>query len=115
MTHTIIFATSGSLMTLLLAAKAWELRRRKQVFLLEAISYGDSYVKKVYHDLLRAYTEGKDNLQFFTRKQLPIHSKNILNKSIVYLEGKRNQYIGDVRDSRLLKKSDGISEFIKSM
>ena len=44
-----------------------------------------------------------------------MHSKNSSNKLLSYLAEKKEKYINNMRDSRLLKKSDGISEFFKNM
>ncbi|MDZ4205676.1 MAG: hypothetical protein U1C12_00450, partial [Patescibacteria group bacterium] len=52
---------------------------------------------------------------FFFKKQIPIHSRNSLNKLLTFLKKKKEQYVVSMRDSRLLKKSDGISEFFKNM
>ena len=41
--------------------------------------------------------------------------KNLLNKFVAKISEQTEKYMGDIRDSRLLKKSDGISEFFKSM
>ena len=44
-----------------------------------------------------------------------MHSRNSLNKTISFLKEKKDRYTDNMRDSRLLKKSDGISEFFKNM
>jgi len=61
------------------------------------------------------YFEGKERSSFLIKRQIPLHSKNFSNKLTVYLREKRIRYFNNMRDSRLLKKSDGISEFFKNM
>src|SRR3989344_4343863 len=115
MTSVIIFTTSGLAIVLLAAAKQVEKKRGKQFLIFNLISKGDIHIRSLHHKMVRLYSEGKEKALFFFNRQIPIHSRNFLNKSISFLKTKREQYIGNMRDSRLLKKSDGISEFFKNM
>ena len=115
MTTVSIFAGSGLLIVLLLATKRLGEKRKKTFFLHNLISKGDIRIRGLYHKLVRLYSEDREKTLFFFQKQLPIHSKNSLNKLITFLKEKREQYIGNMRDTRLLRKSDGISEFFKNM
>ena len=110
-----IFTVSGLSIVLLIVAKKIEEKRKKPLFISEMISRGDIHVRKFYHTAVHLYSEGKEKGLFLLKKQIPIHSKNSLNKTISFLKEKRVQYINNMRDSRLLKKSDGISEFFKNM
>lgn len=110
-----IFAISGVSIITLVAAKRLEEKRKKSFFISRAISSGDIYVRALYHKLVHWYWVGKEKAHFFYKKQLPIHSKNILNKTVAYLDDKRQQYTENMRDAKLLKKSDGISEFFRNM
>lgn len=110
-----IFTISGLSIIMLLTAKKLEEKRQKPFFISNAISRGDIYIREFYHRAVRFYSEGKEKASFFFKRQIPIHSKNSLNKLLSLLREKRGQYIGNMRDSRLLKKSDGISEFFKNM
>ena len=44
-----------------------------------------------------------------------MHSKSFLNKLSAFLEKKREEYMNNMRNSRLLKKDEGISEFFKNL
>jgi hypothetical protein len=112
---TYIFSISGLSIVLLIIAKKIEGRRKKPLFISNAISKGDIHIRKFYHTAVHLYSEGKEKTFFFFKKQIRMHSRNSLNKIISFLEEKRGQYIRNMRDSRLLKKSDGISEFFKNM
>lgn len=115
MTVVFIFIISGLSIVALIVAKRLEEKRKKPFFISTAISKGDIYIRELYHRTIRFYSEGKEKTSFFFKKQIPIHSKNSLNKLISFLKEKREQYVGNMRDSRLLKKPDGISEFLKNM
>lgn len=110
-----IFTISGLAIVLLTTAKGLAEKRQKSFFILEAISKGDTHIRGFYRRAVHLYSEGKEQARFFFKRQIPIHSKNSFNKLISFLKEKRGQYIGNMRNSRLLKKSDGISEFFKNM
>ncbi|MDO8590200.1 MAG: hypothetical protein Q7R69_02920 [bacterium] len=111
----ISFAVSGLAVVLLIAAKKFGEKQKKPFFLLSIISRGDIRVRAIYHKVVHLYSEGKEKTSFLFHKQIPIHSRNSFNKLLVYLGEKREQYANNMRDSRLLKKSDGISEFFKNI
>ena len=115
MTSIAIFIISGLAIVLFVTAKKWEDKRKELSFVLNVISKGDKHTREFYHRAVRFYSEGKEKIFFFFKKQIPIHSKNSLNKALAFLKAKREQYAVSMRDSRLLKKPDGISEFFKNM
>lgn len=110
-----IFSISGLSLLLLLTAKRLEEKRKRPFFIFSLISKGDARMRRVYQRLIHVYFDSKENFLFFLEKQLPIHSRNSKNKILSYLKEKRAQYVNNMRDARLLKKSDGISEFFKSI
>ena len=115
MTSIVIFAISGLAIVSLVTTKSLSERRKRPFFILNLISKGDLSIREFYHRTVRFYFEGKKWSAFFIKRQVPIHSKNSFNKFVIFLKDKKTQYLGDMRDSRLLKKSDGISEFFKNM
>ncbi len=115
MIATSIFTISGLSIALLIVAKKVEEKRKKPLFVSNVISKGDIHIRKLYHTVVHLYSEGREKTFFFFKKQIRMHSKNSLNKVTSFLEEKRGQYINNMRDSRLLKKPDGISEFFKNM
>jgi len=110
-----IFAFSGLAIFSIIAAKILETKMNKPFFVLSIISKGDVLVRNVYHRLADSYLEWKERSIFFATKQLPLRTKNVSNKFISFGKEKVEKYVGNVRNSRLLKKSDGISEFYKSI
>lgn len=116
MTLTIIFAISGICIVILVVTKMKELKHKKAVFPLTLISKGDHHIKEATHLATHHYSEFKENAEFMLKKQLPLHSKNLLNKAEVLVKEKAEKYIGNIRNTKLLKpKNDGISEFFKNM
>ncbi|KKQ83597.1 MAG: hypothetical protein UT07_C0002G0009 [Parcubacteria group bacterium GW2011_GWB1_38_8] len=115
MTSIVIFTISGMIVFLLPLAKRLESKQGKSFLIFRLISKGDFYVREIYHWMVHLYFEGKERSSFLIKRQIPLHSKNFSNKLTVYLREKRIQYFNNMRDSRLLKKSDGISEFFKNM
>ena len=111
----IIFNISGLALILLLINKKLEERYKKTLFISKLISKGDTHARRLYHLAVHSYSEGKERILFFINKQIPLHSRNSLNKTFSFLEDRRKQYLDNLRDSKLLKKSDGISEFFKNM
>lgn len=106
MTFVAIFFTSGLAMILLLA---------RPFFISNLISKGDIHARRFYHRVVHFYSEGKEKIGFILKRKIPLHSKNSSNKFLSLLKEKKGKFISRMRDSRLLKKSDGISEFFKNM
>lgn len=115
MTLVVIFFISGLAILTLIVVKDLEIKRKRSFFITRAISKGDIHARKIYQKTVDLYSEGKEGSSFFFKKRLPIHSRNLFNKLTSFLEEKRQLYIDNMRDSKLLKKSDGISEFFKNM
>ncbi len=110
-----VFGISGLVIVILMTAKRLEEKRRKSFFILNMISKGDIHTRELYHKAVRLYSEGKEKTSFLLKRRVPIHAKNSMNKLLSFLKEKREQYVSNMRDSRLLKKPDGISEFFKNM
>ena len=115
MTFIAIFSLSGLAIVLLLITKKREEKYKKDFLILTLISKGNIHIRQIYHRVVRLYSEGKEQISFLIHKQLPIYYKKSLNRSVIFLKKKREQYVVSMRDSRLLKKPDGISEFFKNM
>jgi hypothetical protein len=111
----VLFAVSGVAIVTITAAKRVEERKRTTVFILRLISLGDERLRNLHHEALRHYSYGKEKGGFWVKKQLPLKLKSISNRFQAFLGEKATEYLGDMRGSRLLKRSDGISEFFKSI
>lgn len=112
----IIFYFSGAVIVLLLSAKVWECKRERPLSFLSIISRGDARFRQFSHDATHTYSEWKERGAFLIKKQLPLRTRNIVNKSKVYVDKKTKKYLGDIRNTRLLHpKKDGISEFFKNI
>ena len=110
-----IFTISGLAIISLISAKRIEEKREGRLFILELISKGDFHAREVYHRAVGLYSEGKEKLIFIFMKKVPLHSKYSFNKIMAFIVEKRRRYLNHMRDSRLLKKSDGMSEFFKNI
>ncbi len=110
-----VFFFSGVVLAVLLVAKRMDEKRKTGVFLLKLISRGEERARELHREAIKRYSQGKDQTHFFIRKQLPRYSKSSFNKLLAYLEESIKKYFNNLRDSRLLKKDEGISEFFKSM
>lgn len=110
-----IFAISGTAIITLLLGKKIEEKLRKPLFLFTWITKIDDHIRDWHHKTLHLYSEGKERISLLFSRQIKLHSKNTFNKLVTYLKEKRGQYENNMRNSRLLKKSDGISEFFKSI
>src|SRR5689334_5591114 len=105
----ILFVISGLFIAGLVSAKMVEMKRRKPLLPLKLISLGDHRVREWSHIAAHGYAEWKERGLFFLEKQLPLHSKNTMNKAKGFLKEKAEKYMGDIRNTKLLKKNEGIS------
>ena len=110
-----IFAISGTAIATLIAAKSLEVKIRRPLFIFRWIMKSDKLIRDWHHKTLEFYSGGKEKVSFFFTRQIKIHSKNTFNKLVAFLKEKREQYENNMRNSKLLKKPDGISEFFKNM
>ncbi len=110
-----IFILSGVGIVTLTVAKRLEEKRRAQTIVLRAVSKGDERMRDIHHKALHHYSYSKEKFAFWFKKQLPLKLKSLWHKVQLYVREKSVEYLGDVRNSRLLKKSDGISEFFKNI
>jgi len=110
-----LFILSGLGIATLLVAKRIEEKKRRKLFILELICRGDVMLREFHHEAINFYSEGKETVAFFVKKQLPMKSRSTLNKVLALIEDRTEGYLNNLRDSRLLKKSDGISEFFKNV
>ena len=115
MTIEIIFAISGAAIALLLIAKVWELKRKRQVLLLKLISRGDEHVRKFSESAVVKYSTGKEKSSMYLKKQLPMQTKNFMMKTNSFVKEQAEGLFGNMRNSRFLKKEDGLSEFFKNI
>jgi len=116
MALTIIFAVSGLCVVILLLTKMQELKHKKSMFPLNFISKSDHRIREITHLATHHYSELKEKGEFMLKKQLPLHSKNIYNKTKALVNEKVEKHLGDIRNTRLLgNKKDGISEFFKNL
>jgi len=110
-----IFTISGVSILTLTTAKRVELKRGKTPGILNLVAKGDTYLRNLNHRIFEYYFGGKDGLDFFFTKWIPVQTKLSFNKALNRLRGQLDEYIHDMRDAKLLKKSDGISEFFKNI
>ncbi len=112
----IIFALSGICLIILLSTKMREIKHQRTIFPLNFISRSDHRIREVSHLATKHYSELKEKGEFVLTKQIPLHSKNILNKTKTLINEKIEKHLGDIRNTRLLgDKKDGISEFFKNL
>lgn len=110
-----LFILSGVVIAALIVAKMIELRGNKPLFVLRAVSLGDERARDMYHKGLKLYSDGKVKLVFFVKRELPVRAKIYFNKGLAWLEEQLEEQLGDVRNSRLLNRREGISEFFKNI
>lgn len=110
-----LFAISGTAIITLVTAKMVEEKIRRPIFISKWISKSDEHIRVWHHQVLHLYSESKEKILLVINKKIKLHSKNTFNKFVTYLNEKKERYETNMRNSRLLKKSDGISEFFKSI
>ncbi len=110
-----LFIFSGVTLVALLLAKRVENRSGRRSFLLRAISKGDRQIRELFHRVLDFYSLGRERSLFIIQKQLPLKAKRELGKAQTYIQEKIEGQFGNVRNARLIKRQEGISEFFKNI
>lgn len=112
---TLIFAISGCAIATLLFLKRLEEKSKKQLFLSVLISKGDVRARELSHEAAELYAETKERLYFFATKQLPMRTKSLLSKSESLMKDRAEKLLGNIRNSKFIKRQEGISEFFKNI
>jgi hypothetical protein len=115
MIASIIFLLSGLMIVFLIHAKMIETKNQKKPAILRFVSMGDEHVRTLSVEVAHRYTDLKGRAEFFINKQFPMHARNFVNKTNAVIKERVEKHVGDIRGSKFLKKSDGLSEFFKSL
>ena len=99
----------------LLVLKHIEITKREKPRVLEIISSKDSHLRLLHKNILLKYLDLKKDVSFFFSKQVPLYTRNKLNKLFTLMRTEMRKRVSNIRDSKLLKRSDGISEFFKNI
>jgi hypothetical protein len=110
-----IFVASGAALAAITFSKRIEMRRKRKIFILELVSKADENLREFWHEVLRLYSEEKGEFFIRMRKQLPLKARSAWNRFAASVKEKSNERFGEMRNARLLKKSDGLSEFFKNI
>lgn len=110
-----LFVIAGLGLAALTLSKRFELKRKHKGLLLKAISRGDEQARRLYHEALRFYDEGTHKASFVIKKQLPLKAKSYFNKFVAFMKERGEERFGNIRNSRFIKKNEGISEFFKNI
>ncbi len=112
----ITFIVSGAIIVILIVAKVYEEKTRKSFFLLNLISKGDTRFRDFSQNSAHRYADFKEKAGFLLKRQVPLHTRNVTNKTVALIQEKGKKYIGDIKEGRLFgKKNGGISEFLKDI
>jgi hypothetical protein len=111
----IVFAVSGLMVALLLGAKVWEGRYQRPFFLLSLISRGDERVRGLSHKSAHLYVDIKEKGKFFVEKELPLRTQAFAMKVNGFVKEKYDTFLEEIRGPRFLKRSEGVSEFLKNL
>ena len=113
----IIFILSGVVVAFIIFFKVWEMKKRKSVWVLRLISRGDERFKSLSHKATHKYLIYKEKSEHIIKKQIPLRAKNFSNKAETLIRQKFEDFLGDIRNTRLLNKrgGEGISEFFQNM
>ncbi len=112
---TAVFVSSGVLTASLIVAKWFEQRYRRSFFILKIVSRGDEKVREWAHAVAHKYSEMKERVNLLITKQMPLRIRGFINKHTESIRQKMDTYTEKARDSRLLSKKEGISEFFQSI
>lgn len=111
-----VFIFSFIVIFLMLLSKIYEIKNNKKIVIFETVSHFDHNIRNLFHNAGHIYLDYKQIFLIFVKHQLPLHSKNVFNKTQIFFKEKIEKYIGNIRASKLLSdKSDGVSEFFKNI
>ncbi len=111
----ITFVISGLIIVALVGAKMIEDSKKRKPLFLKLVSLGDERVRNATLDFAHKYSEWKERGHIYLTNQLPLRSKNLLNKVTALLKERLQRHVGDIRGSKFLKKKDGLSEYFKNI
>jgi len=112
----ITFIVSGVIIVILIVAKVYEEKTRKSFFLLNLISKGDARFRDFSQNSAHLYADIKERATFFIKRQVPLHTRNMTNKTVALIQEKGKKYATDIKEGKIFgKKNGGISEFLKDI
>ncbi|HRH25742.1 MAG TPA: hypothetical protein PLD99_02175, partial [Parcubacteria group bacterium] len=111
----IIFIISLLGIVTLIISKILEEKSKGKPLFLRLVSLGDERVRNATVEFAHMYSDWRERGHFFLNNQLPLHTKNLMNKFSLMIKDKFEKHVGDIRGSKFLKKSDGLSEYLKSI
>jgi len=101
---------------ILITGKMWEEKNRKSFFLLRWISKGDERFREFSQSSAHKYADLKEDAGFLIKRQVPLHTRNIANKTYAMFQEKGNKFLSDLKEGKLFgRKNEGISEFLKDI
>lgn len=110
-----IFIVSGAVIALLVITKYLSERRKKTFLVLNLISKGDMHVRDLTHRATNEYSQLKGKTEVLVKKQIPLRTRSLFNRSNAYLRTRLDKHLAYVRNSKLINKSDGISDFFRNI
>ncbi len=113
-----VFILAGVVLAALILAKMYEIKGSdvsRRLFVLKAISKGDERARDLYKKGLHFYSDGKHQFLFFVQKQLPTKARIYTNRALTKLQEMSEERFGNIRNSRLINRKEGISEFFKNI
>jgi hypothetical protein len=90
-------------------------KNKTKPLFLKLVSLGDERVRNATTEFAHKYSVWKEKSHIYITTQLPLRSKNLLNKAVALAKERFEKHVGDIRGSKFLKKSDGLSEYFKSI
>jgi hypothetical protein len=112
----VIFALTGAVIVLLIAAKSFELKRGKHFVIFRLISLGDSSLRALLHSSATLYTTAKERTLFFLKKQLPLKTRSYWNRLLAFLKDKTDKNLVRMRDIKIIRpRKQNISEFFRNL
>ena len=112
---TVTFIISGLIIVALIGAKMIEDKKKTKPLFLRLVSLGDERVRNATSEFAHKYSLWKERSHLYITNQLPLRAKNYFNKLSALAKERLEKHVGDIRGSKFLKKSDGLSEYLKSI
>jgi hypothetical protein len=111
----IIFVISLLGIAVLIFSKMIEEKSKSKPLFLRLVSLGDERVRNATVGFAHMYSDWRERGHLYLTNQLPLQTKNLMNKASLMIKEKLEKHVGDIRGSKFLKKSDGLSEYLKSI
>ena len=115
MTLTYTFFISLGLIVILIAHKAFEIKRGRETFVSSLFVALDKPMRNLFDSGRNAMIERRERIMVFLRQDVPHHTLNMGEQFGFFLGGKYKNFLRKMRGIKSLEHGNGRSNFMRAM